>query len=160
MRDLDRNIVTSWKRSIGVGFQDQPTERVIKLSDHLEEVAEKIRRLEERDDLNLGGQPQKAIRSEDLDRLKAEQRHLEAVKEKERWLSGLKIAEDTAKLAITNPKIKVIAIVDLYSKRDPVVVEWVYDDSKAVQILERPPQPELGRDLEEFLLWLQRQRGK
>jgi hypothetical protein len=119
IRDLDRNIVTSWKRSIGVGYGELRSEGGLFLSE------------------------------DELDKANEQARS-----------NGLANAENAAKGAVTNPKVKIVAIVDLYSQHDPVVVEWVYDDSKAVRILKRPPQPELGRELDEFLLWLQRQRGK
>jgi hypothetical protein len=53
------------------------------------------------------------------------------------------------------PDVQCVAVVDLYSGEDPVVVAWAQDDGSGARVGATPPPPELLERLKQFVYHLQ-----
>lgn len=71
------------------------------------------------------------------------------------WAEEPGDAAKRAARAAANQKIKIVAVVDLYSKADPFVVSWYYDDGKGAKEFKACPRADLEGSLHTYLYDLQ-----
>jgi hypothetical protein len=145
---------------LGHGFQDSvspPIDAEISRLTvaALEREAEEARKI-------LAGQrgrqdPRVAQALERLDELLRQERaRYEALsKEGKKLRNGLDDAHAVARLAASRYSIRAVAVVDLYSRPDPVVLAWYFDEGSGVKCAERPPSADLDHWLSECLLEIQ-----
>jgi hypothetical protein len=69
--------------------------------------------------------------------------------------SALENAQNMAATLIQEPNVKSIALVDLYSRPNPVIVLWCQDVNGKARFANRAPSAALEKSLQGFLQWLQ-----
>ncbi len=70
-------------------------------------------------------------------------------------LDDMQTANRRAALTAALPDVRCVAIVDLYSQDDPLLVGWMHDVGGGPHAAQEPPFPELLDGLRDFVHQLQ-----